>query len=579
MLKAYTAVEKANIDSANYKKERLMVLGLYYCDHCGSFIESARDDLINLIEENIEAGNKEFVVEEQMVVSEAMYKKCEYRSKYSFSDLEDIAYKYSSSKRISEKKEDGRLVVDVKYTLTLLDDFIRSREDPKHLELAQITNRKEQDPSYINYFQSIMKPDEETGKVNILYAWKNTAKCPICGKRMSYVPPVLYNWDGLDLKKMESAIKINDHNMAVKKVDKMFEEKMAFSSAVPANNTLERQQLVEYLQHVFELYSDIFFLKEQLVNFDTEIIEAKRMEIREKSQFTEKCKKEMVYLEKELVQAESRNVAMSLQIRPEDLGLHMPQEPEYSKPGFFNKKKVNAENERLRNKYEKAVQEFNEKWEKEKTREVRQREEYNAKALEKQKQLIKDLNAQKKCLTDKLEAGAGKLAISAVREFYENEIEEINAKVSEACDVLKKLLKSGILHPKYWDFVAVSSIYEYLSTGRCSTLEGGDGAYNLYEAEILANRVIDQLDAVIDSLNTIKRNQYLMYNVLTSINRNIKDISQKMSVAVDALSHLESDVSSIKETTEMIEYNTAKSAYYSKVNADLTNALGYMVAM
>ena len=85
MLKAYTAVEKANIDSANYKKERLMVLGLYYCDHCGSFIESARDDLINLIEENIEAGNKEFVVEEQMVVSEAMYKKCEYRSKYSFS--------------------------------------------------------------------------------------------------------------------------------------------------------------------------------------------------------------------------------------------------------------------------------------------------------------------------------------------------------------------------------------------------------------------------------------------------------------------------------------------------------------
>ena len=117
------------------------------------------------------------------------------------------------------------------------------------------------------------------------------------------------------------------------------------------------------------------------------------------------------------------------------------------------------------------------------------------------------------------------------------------------------------------------------STGRCSTLEGGDGAYNLYEAEILANRVIDQLDAVIDSLNTIKRNQYLMYNVLTSINRNIEDISQKMSVAVDALSHLESDVSSIKETTEMIEYNTAKSAYYSKVNADLTNALGYMVAM
>lgn len=238
-----------------------MVLGLYYCDHCGSFIESARDDLINLIEENIEAGNKEFVVEEQMVVSEAMYKKCEYRSKYSFSDLEDIAYKYSSSKRISEKKEDGRLVVDVKYTLTLLDDFIRSREDPKHLELAQITNIKKQDPSYINYFQSIMKPDEETGKVNILYAWKNTAKCPICGKRMSFVPPDLYNWDGLDLKKMESAIKINDHNMAVKKVDKMFEEKMAFLLLCPQTIHWRDSSLLNICNMYLNFIRTSFFLK------------------------------------------------------------------------------------------------------------------------------------------------------------------------------------------------------------------------------------------------------------------------------------------------------------------------------
>ena len=48
--------------------------------------------------------------------------------------------------------------------------------------------------------------------------------------------------------------------------------------------------------------------------------------------------------------------------------------------------------------------------------------------------------------------------------------------------------------------IAIASFYEYLMAGRCTSLEGTGGAYNLYENEIRMNQIISQLDTVITSL-------------------------------------------------------------------------------
>ena len=64
------------------------------------------------------------------------------------------------------------------------------------------------------------------------------------------------------------------------------------------------------------------------------------------------------------------------------------------------------------------------------------------------------------------------------------------------------------------DFVAVSSFYEYISSGRCETLEGPNGAYNLYENEIRMNTVIEKLNNVIESLEEIKQNQFMIYSAI-----------------------------------------------------------------
>lgn len=80
---------------------------------------------------------------------------------------------------------------------------------------------------------------------------------------------------------------------------------------------------------------------------------------------------------------------------------------------------------------------------------------------------------------------------------YKRKHDEAYALISDSGHMLEKSLDSlyemGIIYPKYRNLVAVSTIYEYLSSGRCDRLDGPDGAYNLYEMELRQNIVIGQL--------------------------------------------------------------------------------------
>ena len=51
-----------------------------------------------------------------------------------------------------------------------------------------------------------------------------------------------------------------------------------------------------------------------------------------------------------------------------------------------------------------------------------------------------------------------------------------------------------------------------------------------------------------------------------------------MNKALTSIQSIDTHTAKIAETSEVIAHNTAVTAYYSKVNAELTNALGYMVA-
>ena len=96
---------------------------------------------------------------------------------------------------------------------------------------------------------------------------------------------------------------------------------------------------------------------------------------------------------------------------------------------------------------------------------------------------------------------------------------------------------------------AICSLYEYISSGRCDTLEGQAGAYNLYEMELRQNVIIGQLEKVISQLESIKNNQYMLYSKLNEANHTINCISSQLN---------------------NVENNSNIAAYHSQITAENT---------
>ena len=103
---------------------------------------------------------------------------------------------------------------------------------------------------------------------------------------------------------------------------------------------------------------------------------------------------------------------------------------------------------------------------------------------------------------------------------------------------LEEMYNYNILFPKYRNYVMVSSLYEYLSAGRCTTLEGHEGAYNILELEIRLDRIITQLNDVLNNLLAIQKNQYMLYSCLMETNCKISELLSEERKMVDGLGSL-----------------------------------------
>ena len=141
------------------------------------------------------------------------------------------------------------------------------------------------------------------------------------------------------------------------------------------------------------------------------------------------------------------------------------------------------------------------------------------------------------------------------------------------------LYATNIVFGKYQNVVILSSLYEYLMAGRCSSLEGENGAYNIYEQESRADIIISELNKVIDCLEDIKSSQYMIYREIQDVNYNLKTLNKSMNDVIDSLENTNDKLTEILETSQVIAYNTFATAYYSKINAELTNSLGFMTAL
>ena len=141
----------------------------------------------------------------------------------------------------------------------------------------------------------------------------------------------------------------------------------------------------------------------------------------------------------------------------------------------------------------------------------------------------------------------------------------LHNKRNETLKVLDEYYKPNIIFPKYHTLPALTSIYEYISSGRCDDLTGPNGAYNLYEAELRQNTIIEKLNVIIDNLEQIRKNQYALYQELTRINDNTRKISNEMTA--------------IRGYTQTLTSLTELNTYYNAITADNTAALTFLTIL
>lgn len=98
------------------------------------------------------------------------------------------------------------------------------------------------------------------------------------------------------------------------------------------------------------------------------------------------------------------------------------------------------------------------------------------------------------------------------------DVSQIKVMCEETKGRLRTAYAKDIVFPKYRNLTMVTSIYEYLCAGRCTTLDGHEGAYNILETEIRLDQIIVQLDRVIANLEKIQQNQYMLYSAIQESN-------------------------------------------------------------
>lgn len=368
----------------------------------------------------------------------------------------------------------------------------------------------------------------------------------------------------------------------------------------------DKNKLIKYIQHIVKLETIIYSLEKRYSELEEE---------REKAiiKSFEDAKKQIISRENNL-KVELENIQQNKEKYLKDIedsvkkpkkptkpsfSLTPPESPYTRKPGLFNRKKIIAENERLRRRHDEQLLEYRrakDYFDQDMTKFYTELDDY-LEECEKRKKEARDRAIEEYDLRYPKEK-----LIEEVKDIQTNFYSKINDLIANSeCaiknesiqyeqeyilhllrDIIKaqiKLYSYGVIYGKYRSYVALSSFCDYLLAGRCTELEGPDGTYNLYELESRSDIVINKLDKILTSLDQIKENQYYIFNEIKTANDSLDMINGQLLVN-NSLEVVEiSKLNDIIANTNQTAYNTAVTAFYSKKNAELTDALGFMVAL
>ncbi len=251
-----------------------------------------------------------------------------------------------------------------------------------------------------------------------------------------------------------------------------------------------------------------------------------------------------------------------------------PARPVMKEPGLFNRRRVLAENKAARRAYVKRKKAY-----------LLERADYEKAAGAYDAEVEELIGRAAEIAQTELDRAETALneALAAPPRTVEAEKRRLLADETEkARETLRRLIKTknelyalGVVYEKYRNLVALTSFYEYLASGRCEALEGRDGAYNLYEAEVRARHILSRLDEVTASLDRVRDGQYLICSTIRSADSSLALLSGQTHAALAAIEKMQGNLARIGRQSEVAAYCAGQAAFYERRYRELSEALRF----
>lgn len=168
--------------------------------------------------------------------------------------------------------------------------------------------------------------------------------------------------------------------------------------------------------------------------------------------------------------------------------------------------------------YAEKLRKYNEEYEE---RVRKYDEEYNRKYQEYQRKSEEYQRAVKESNARRMRSEERELRYQRT---LENMLSELGEQVRMLNKTREKAYEAGIVYPKYQGLIPIVMFCEYIESGRCNTLTGHEGAYNIYESDMKYHNIVTRLDRIQSSLDEIRMNQQTLYNVMEEANFRIDNL-------------------------------------------------------
>lgn len=534
--------------------------------------------------------------------------------------------------RLIEEKDD--FYNKITYSLLAYDN---GRIDNHACFAKEMPDLTKKDFNYIKTTVNKIKKDLINSNSNIFKEIKNVVEmkeCPICngelGKQFplvvlcdipkealesidwvrTYSQPNPYSWRKVSDEYKKRGLKYQDYVDEVTtegnnkiflyphiKSAESYIESCNISTSIKSTQTDKTTGfLKEYLLNLINLEANILCLSKRLKELyvlrgetDRDIVFEQNFPLFELVKKVQQKTNALSIAQQELKALENMCVSYKTEKLPEK-----PSEPVMLTPNFFNKKKIAIINDRALSDYNKALEKYNIAVEESKRMtEINKANAENEKAnkidkcnKEIDKYTAELLSEEETLKTSRANTSNTPTKAVGTKHILDAEISTVEATLANIFKCRNELYSYNIIFDKYRNIVALSTFYEYFMAGRCETLEGVNGAYNIYENEVRLDTIVTKLEEISTKLDEIKENQYMIYNKLVSIESSLESLNSSLKQAISSLNSIKTNTTNmnkfldnISKNTAVIAHNSAVSAYYSKVNAELTNALGFMVAL